>query len=349
MRLLTVRENEAGQRLDKLLAKYMEKAPMSFFYKMLRKKNITLNGKKASGSERLSVGDEIRLFLADETIDGFSGKTAGSKAGSGLPQRPLPSALCPEILYEDANVILFNKPAGLLSQKAASGDVSLVEYLTDYLLKSGQLTQEDLRTFRPGICNRLDRNTSGLVAAGKSLSGLQELNELFRVRSLHKFYRTIAAGEIKEKRRVEGFLIKNEQTNQVRILDASAQKGPNKESAFKEALPICTEYIPLQTLSYFGRPYTYLEINLITGRSHQIRAHLASLGHPLIGDTKYGDKKINLNFRREFGLEYQLLHAYRLELPVLSGALEKLSKKHFTAPLPKTFGQLLKAGRIPAV
>jgi len=339
MRLLTVGENEAGQRLDKLLAKYMDKAPASFFYKMLRKKNITLNGKRAEGKERLKAGDEIRLFLADETIDGFSGmagktgKAAIPQMGSSLKKR-LPAKLRPEILYEDKHVIFFNKPAGLLSQKAKSSDVSLVEYLTEHLLESGEVTRESLRSFRPGICNRLDRNTSGLVAAGKSLRGLQELNELFRVRNLHKYYRTIAVGSIREKQRIEGWLLKNERTNQVQIYQ---QKRA-------DALPICTEYVPLKQLTYNGKPYTYLEINLITGRSHQIRAHLASIGHPLIGDSKYGNPKVNTEFQKKFGLEYQLLHAYRLELPELTGALSNLSGQQYIAPLPKEFMNVLNCG-----
>lgn len=346
MRLLTVGENEAGQRLDKLLGKYMDKAPTSFFYKMLRKKNITLNGKKAEGKERLEVGDEIKLFLADETIDGFSsitGKTAAfaRKSSEKIPQAAgtksqtkLSAKYHPEIIYEDKNVIFFNKPAGLLSQKAKPSDISLIEYLTKHLLDTGEATPATLRSFRPGICNRLDRNTSGLVAAGKSLRGLQELNELFRVRSLHKYYRTIAAGTIMEKQRIEGWLLKNEKTNQVQIFKQER----------KDALPICTEYIPLKQLTYNGRSYTYLEINLITGRSHQIRAHLSSIGHPLIGDTKYGNAKINADFRKNFGLEYQLLHAYRLELPELNGALENLSGQQFIAALPKSFMNILNRG-----
>ena len=167
MRLLTVGENEAGQRLLRLLEKYMDKAPKSFFYKMLRKKNITLNGKKAQGNEYLSKGDEIRLFLSDETIDGFSSAAGrgmpgmNSLAGSEVPRgealrggqlppwqkstqkltEKLPENLRPEIIYEDRHVILFNKPAGLLSQKAVPSDVSLVEYLTAYLLESGQIAE----------------------------------------------------------------------------------------------------------------------------------------------------------------------------------------------------------------
>ncbi len=321
MKLITVNENEAGQRLDKLLAKYLNKAPKSFFYKMLRKKNITLNGKKAEGNEKLQVGDEIKLFLSDETIAGFTEVQKVSRVqGPKL-----------HIVYEDANILLINKPAGMLSQKAAAKDVSLVEHVISYLLESGALSEDDLRSFRPGICNRLDRNTSGLVAAGKSLAGLQELNALFKERSLHKFYRCIVAGNLTEKQRIEGWLWKDEKTNQVKIF--------HREQG--DALPICTEYVPLRRLEIGGKPYTYLEVNLITGRSHQIRAHLASIGHPLIGDTKYGNVRINEYFRKQYGLKYQLLHAYRLELPELTGALKQVSKKQFIAPLPNLFDQLL--------
>lgn len=348
MRLLSIQEKEAGQRLDRFLEKYMDKAPKSFFYKMLRKKNITLNGKKAQGNERLLPGDEVRLFLSDDTIDGFSSRgfigrenaacsakarDAESKCEApafSKQQKALPEELRPEIIYEDSHVILLNKPAGLLSQKASAKDISLVEYLTEYLLNSGQLTQEELRSFRPGICSRLDRNTSGLVAAGKTVRGLQELNLLFRERKLHKFYRSIAAGSISTLTRAEGWLLKEERPNQVRILK-------QKEG---DARPICTEYRPLSTFTLGGQAYTCLEINLITGRSHQIRAHLASLGHPLIGDAKYGDRRINEFFRRNFGLEWQLLHAYRLEFPELSGALSKISGKSFTAPLPPAFARI---------
>ena len=210
--------------------------------------------------------------------------------------------------------------------------MSLVEHVTNHLLSTGQLTEADLRVFRPGICNRLDRNTSGLVAAGKSLAGSQAMNELFKERSLHKYYRCIVAGTVTQKKRVQGYLWKDEKTNQVKIF----------ESEKKDALPICTEYIPLKTLEIGGKPYTYLEVNLITGRSHQIRAHLASLGHPLIGDTKYGNNEINAYFRKQYGLSFQLLHAYRLEMPHLEGTLSGLSEKKVIAPLPPLFARICK-------
>lgn len=328
MKQITIKENESNQRLDKFLSKYMDKAPKSFFYKMLRKKNITLNKKKADGSERLQVGDEIQLFLSDETIEGFSSSRTYERKNIGLSK--------PEIVYEDAHIILWNKPAGLLSQKAKPEDVSLVEIMISYLLESGQLCEADLHGFRPGICSRLDRNTSGLVAAGKSLAGLQAMNELIQAHRLEKYYRCIVLGELRKGERIEGWLKKDRQTNQVRVF---SKEQPDSQY-------ICTEYIPLKTLSLDGKDCTYLEVHLMTGRSHQIRAHLASMGHPLLGDGKYGDPKMNRYVKTEFGLQYQLLHAFRLEFPKLEGVLKGVSGQTFTAELPPLFAKLCKGGEI---
>ena len=165
MQEITIGKNEAGQRLDKFLAKYMNLAPKSFFYKMMRKKNITLNGKKCEGAEKLAEGDIVKLFLSDETIAGFT-EVKVQKIQNTKKQKL-------DVIYEDDHIVLINKPSGMLSQKAKESDFSLVEYLIDYLLDSGAITEESMRSFRPSICNRLDRNTSGIVACGKSLAGLQ--------------------------------------------------------------------------------------------------------------------------------------------------------------------------------
>ena len=316
MQEIIVSANEAGQRFDKLLAKYLNEAPKSFLYKMLRKKNIVLNGKKATGNEMLTVGDSIKLFLADETIEKFS-KVQIQHTNKKL-----------DIIYEDENIILINKPVGMLSQKAAANDESLVEHLISYMLESKQLTEAELRKFKPSICNRLDRNTSGLVVAGKSLIGLQKMGELFKDRNLKKYYRCLVAGEVKTKQYIKGYLLKDEATNKVTI----------SEKAFGEALPIETEYEPI----WSNGKITLLEVHLITGRTHQIRAHLASCSHPILGDYKYGNKKVNDRFKEKYKLESQLLHAYRLELPVLEEPLQAISEKKFVAPLPKLFEKILK-------
>lgn len=222
-----------------------------------------------------------------------------------------------------------NKPCGLLSQKASPGDISLVEYLTAYLLENGEITPEELRRFRPSICNRLDRNTSGIVTAGKSLRGLQVLSGMIKERSVRKYYRTIVYGQMKESARVCGFLTKDEQHNKVWI-----GSEPSEGSA-----PVETAYVPIQT----GAKHTLLEVHLITGRTHQIRAHLASLGFPIIGDYKYGDRKENDRLKKEFGLSHQLLHAYRMEFPEKTAELENLSGLIVRAELPKQFETIQKA------
>lgn len=316
MKEIIIAENEAGQRLDKFLTKYLNEAPKSFFYKMLRKKNIVLNGKKATGNEKLNMGDSVKLFLADETIEKFSSNQI-QKASAKL-----------DIIYEDEHIMLINKPVGMLSQKADKKDESLVEYLITYLLESGSITKEELRTFHPSVCNRLDRNTSGMVAAGKSLAGLQGLSELFKDRSLRKYYRCLVQGCVKDVQHIRGYLYKDEKKNKVTVL-SSPKEG---------SLPIETEY---RAVKYLGDA-TLLEVHLITGRTHQIRAHLASVGHPIIGDYKYGNKKINDRYKQEFKLESQLLHAYRLEFPKLDGALSKVSEKEFVAELPELFQTILK-------
>lgn len=326
MRLLTVTEGEAGQRLDKMLAKYMSQAGKGFLYKMMRKKNITLNGKRCHGSERLEAGDEIRLFMAEETIETFTGRESGKPTGTAdLPR--------PDIVYEDGHILIVNKPSGLLSQKAREQDISLNDLIFHYLVSSGSLSPESLRAFKPSICNRLDRNTSGLVVAGKSLAGLQIMNRAFKERTIHKYYQCIVKGRIPVAQRIEGFLVKDRAANRVRICGEQTEDGA----------PIATEYRPLA----FGGGLTLLEVALITGRSHQIRAHLASIGHPIAGDGKYGDEGLNRSLERRYRIRSQMLHSCRLVMPMgLEAPLEGLSGREFTAPLPPEFERVMAGEQI---
>ena len=308
MKLITVHKQEEGQRLVKLLGAYLKEAPNSFFYKMLRKKNITLNGKKADGTEKLKCGDEIRLFLSDETYEKFAGKVQ--------PREKFPMAKL-NIVYEDSNVIFINKPAGMLSQKSVPSDVSLNEYLLGYLEKSGQWKQEESKAFRPSVCNRLDRNTSGMVICGKSMAGLQQMAALLKDRSLHKYYLCLVKGVMTESQHLEGYLLKDENSNQVKIFQKETEGAAH----------IITEYEPL----YTDGEATLLKVTLVTGKSPQIRAHLSSIGHPIIGDPKYGDRKVNASFRETHGIKNQMLHAWKLTFPELAEPLDNLSEKSFEA------------------
>ena len=322
MKEFQIRDNEAGQRFDKYLSKLLRNAPKSFFYKMLRKKNITLNGKKATGNETLEAGDQVKLFLSDETFDKFSQQDKAARAVTTL-----------DVLYEDADVLLINKPAGMLSQPDDTKEPSMVEYVIGYLLEKGELTEEDLRTFRPSVCNRLDKNTSGIIAAGKSLAGLQELSELFHDRTVHKEYLCIVKGVLREKKHIKGYLYKDTKQNKVAIYK---QKQ-------KEAQPIETVYEPLED----NGEVTLLKVGLITGRTHQIRAHLASEGHPLAGDTKYGQDAFNRRYREKYQLKHQLLHAFRLSFPDgMEGRLSDLSGKCFRAPLSAQFERIIKEEKL---
>ena len=308
MKLITVHKQEEGQRLVKLLGAYLKEAPNSFFYKMLRKKNITLNGKKADGTEKLKCGDEIRLFLSDETYEKFAGKVQ--------PKEKFPTEKL-NIVYEDSNVIFINKPAGMLSQKSVPSDVSLNEYLLGYLEKSGQWKQEESKAFRPSVCNRLDRNTSGMVICGKSMAGLQQMAALLKDRSLHKYYLCLVKGVMTESQHLEGYLLKDENSNQVKIFQKETEGAAH----------IITEYEPL----YTEGETTLLKVTLVTGKSHQIRAHLSSIGHPIIGDPKYGERKVNAFFRETHGIKNQMLHAWKLTFPELAEPLDNLSEKSFEA------------------
>ena len=319
MKEIKITSNESGQRLDKLLKKYLKEATGSFIYKMLRKKNIVLNDKKASGNEKLKEGDSVKLYFSDETLKKFEGESVTAGKSRRVTGEKLP------VIYEDEHIILLNKPVGVLSQKAGKTDVSVVEYLTDYLLERGQITEETLKTFRPAVCNRLDRNTSGLIVAGKSLPGLQKMAEIFKDRSVRKYYLCIVKGKIIASEHIDGYLTKNEKTNKVTV----AARGEQR---------IETEYEPIA----WNEKVTLLKVHLITGKTHQIRAHLSSIGHPLLGDPKYGDRQMNERYKKEYHLNAQLLHAYQITFPDLKEPFGQIAGKSCTAPVPEKFWKLIK-------
>ena len=337
MKQLNITELEAGQRLDRLLAKVFSQAGKGFLYKMLRKKNIVLNGKRAEGNETLKDGDVITVYFSDETYEKLSAgqkneaKTISVK--NSVPQQTQDSTekrtrermqsrkQIPKVVYEDKHVLILHKPAGMLSQKAEESDDSLVDFVQEYLLETGKITKERLQLFHPGICNRLDRNTEGLVIAGKTILGLQTMSELLRDRTLDKYYLCVVKGTVERPMRLRGYLLKDETKNQVTI-----GNEPNGER-------IETEYRPIAVT----KAGTLLEVKLITGKSHQIRAHLASVGHPIAGDMKYGDAEYNRMMKERFGVRHQMLIAYRIVFPALQEALAGLSEREVRTELPPVF------------
>lgn len=342
----TVTVNEEGQRFGRYLHKLLPNAGSGFIHKMLRKKNIVLNSAKADGSEKLKAGDTVQVYFSDETLEKFMGTRQKNYI------EPLRKASKPidnlSIIYENEHILIADKPAGLLSQKAKEDDFSLNDWLIQYLLEDGGITEESLKTFRPSVCNRLDRNTSGIVLCAKSVRGAQMLGDSLKERSIRKFYRLYVKGSITEEKTIEGYLIKNEKDNKVQISYVSESmmnsvdehiKTDETNKADKKGVKesyIKTKYTPIKQ---YGDK-TLLEVELITGKSHQIRAHLANVGHPILGDYKYGDKAWNDKYRAGYGVKYQLLHAYKVVFPQLDEPFGDISGREFTAPLPEIFDKV---------
>jgi 23S rRNA pseudouridine955/2504/2580 synthase len=234
-----------------------------------------------------------------------------------------------QVIYEDEHILLLDKPAGILSQKAKPEDMSLNEWMIGYLLHSKVITDESLRHFKPSVCNRLDRNTSGLVICGKTLLGSREMSRMLKDRSLQKYYHTYVHGKLDGEKVLEGYHYKDKNVNQAKILFDKPTKNIEQYDS------IITSYRSLEV----KKEYSYLEIELITGKTHQIRAHLAAYGHPLVGDKKYGNQRAanHKNYPK-----YQLLHAYRVVFPTLDGELKHLSNKEFICEEPKAFKQFEK-------
>ena len=305
MKSIIIDQKTEKQRLDKFLKKYFKEASSGFLYKMLRKKNITLNGKKATGSELLQKNDEIRVFFSDETFLKMQGLNSDTDLSVYvLDDDPL------DIVFENDDFLAINKQKGILSQKSKDTDVSLNEFVLSYLVKKNEIKASDLSYYKPSCINRLDRNTTGLIFAAKNYKGAKELSELFKERKHPKVYRCICAGEIKDEILLKDYLIKDEDSNTVRVLN-------HKEENAKE---IITCIKPLKS----NGKITLLEVLLYTGRTHQIRAHLRYIKHPVIGDVKYGDATLNDEFKKKYNITSQMLHSYEMEIPEIGKITAKM-------------------------
>lgn len=287
MKKISVNKNDAGNRLDKFINKCFPNIPYSLLYKYIRKKRIKVNGKKEEISYRLKENDVLELYINDELLE-KSNKSSDFKAASEDI----------EILYEDDNIMIINKKAGLIVHPDDDIKVDcLVNRIKSYLFKKGEFNPENENSFAPALVNRIDRNTSGIVIAAKNAESLRILNLKMKERELHKKYICILCGTLKKDTEIlKAFLDKNSSENKVYI--SNKMKNKNYKT-------ILTKYSVIDK----SKKFTLAEIELLTGRTHQIRAHMAYLGYPLLGDGKYGVNRIN----REMGYKYQALCAYKLK------------------------------------
>ncbi len=330
MREILISQNEKEQKLLKLLQKYFKGQADSFLYKMLRKKNILLNGKKADGKEILQLGDTVQLYFSEESL----GKLLQEREST---EKEIWSKRWQSfILYEDKHCILFNKPVGLLSENDGSSSFSVNSLLLSYMRTKGELSKEQEKSFRPGIANRLDRNTSGIIIFGKSLGGLQAFAKLLQSHDLEKKYYALVYGDFQKTGLQEHFLEKDKGQNKA----LESERGKRVKSAFEKLACVESSVGPLSLLS----------VQIFTGKTHQIRTQLSLLSHPIVGDDKYGDTRKNARLRKTLPLSYQLLHAYSLRFPKLpeSSVLFSLSEKCFFAPLPKEYLEILKSFHLDA-
>ena len=316
MKEVRVTSSNAGQKAEKFVKKFLAEAPLGYIYKAFRKKDIKANGHWIKKDYVLKEGDVLRIYVTDQQLEDFRKPRPAEK-------KPFPYP----ILYEDENVLIVSKPKGLLVYGDKTGvRETLGNAVLDYLYLSGDYNPDD-SSFTPSPAHRLDRNTSGIVVYGKTDAGLKALTDLFKTREgISKRYLALVVGDLQGEGEIDKPLRKDEISGRVSV--CPLEKGG------KTAL---TRY---KVLERHGA-YTLLECDLVTGRTHQIRVHLASIGHPIVGDEKYGDFQDCRKAKKLAGLENQFLHAYKISFGKLLGVLSPLSGREFVSPLPEEERQII--------
>jgi len=309
MREIQIGKNDAGQRLDKFLTKALD-LPTGLLYKAIRTKKIKVNRKRAEIGQVLKEGDVLQCFLAPDLFAKLDGTPEGEISLDGVTPHL-------NIIYEDENILLADKPEGVSVHEDEDSKINtLIVHIQSYLYKKGEYDPKCEQSFAPALANRIDKNTGGIVIAAKNAEALRILNEKIRDRELDKRYLALIHGVPTPKSAtLRGFLIKDSASNTVRVYEKNPPRG---------AKTIITKY---KTLSSRGDK-SLIEVELLTGRTHQIRAHMAYIGHPLVGDGKYGVNKRD----RELGFKHQALYSYKLKFSFTTdaGILEYLKGKEFS-------------------
>lgn len=308
---LKVSLKEEKQRLDKFIRKYLNEAPLSFIYKLFRKKDIKVNGHWEKSEYIIKKDDVITIYVKDEQLQEFSKKKSLDKIDLKYP-----------IVYEDDNILIINKPRGILVHGDSNEKrTTLSNDVLNYLYYKNEYNPRDDHGFIPGPAHRLDRNTSGLVIFGKNLPTLQLLEQLFKDKTqISKHYEALVLGHLDEYLEIDLPLLKDADTGLVRV----AKIKDGAKSALSKVNPV----------KCYGK-YTLVDVELVTGRTHQIRVHLSNKGYPVIGDSKYGNFAENRYFKEHFHFENQFLHAKSLSFKSIEKPLDYLSGREFVANLPK--------------
>jgi 23S rRNA pseudouridine955/2504/2580 synthase len=315
MKEIIISENESNQRIDRFLGKLLPQASKGFLQKMLRKKRIKLNGAKSDPNTILTVGDTLQIYFSDETIEGFRNSNHNKK----LSSKKMESL---NIVFEDDNLLVLNKPVELLTQPDKTETTSLIDMAVSYLIETGSYDPQTNLTFTPACANRIDKNTSGLVIVPKTYKSLQMVTAAIREDATEKVYLTLVLGITPAEGEIIGYINKDPKTNTVTFSKESTSSSDKKAE--------------LTYTTLFSRSgYSLLKVNLLTGRSHQIRVQLAAIDFPILGDPKYGSRRLNIKLYEDFGLKSQLLHSAKFSLIP--------THQTFTAPVPEIFEKILRS------